>query len=70
MVAGREKEGLIVKDEMRGDIKQALIKIGFPVEDLAGYVDGAPYDLSIKSVTLDNEPWWRSALRRRGGGAG
>ena len=56
-LAGREEEGLIVKDEMRGDIKQALIKIGFPVEDLAGYVDGAPYDLSVRSVTLGNEPF-------------
>ena len=29
----------------RGHLKQALIKIGFPVEDLAGYTAGAPLQL-------------------------
>ena len=29
-----------VKGEFRGHIKQAIIKIGFPVEDLAGYEEG------------------------------
>src|SRR5439155_10057366 len=28
----------------RGRIKQALIKIGFPIEDLAGYTDGGKID--------------------------
>ena len=30
-----------IRKNFRGHIKQALIKIGFPVEDLAGYEDGA-----------------------------
>jgi DNA excision repair protein ERCC-3 len=48
---------LIVKEHLRGDIKQALIKIGFPVEDIAGYVDGAPYDISVRPVTRGGEPF-------------
>lgn len=31
---------LEIPADLRGRVKQALIKIGFPVEDLAGYVDG------------------------------
>lgn len=54
----RGDEGeLVVKEQLRGDIKQALIKIGFPVEDIAGYVDGAPYDISVRSVTRGGEPF-------------
>ena len=29
-----------VKPHLRGHLKQALIKLGFPVEDLAGYENG------------------------------
>ena len=36
----------------RGRIKQALIKIGFPVEDLAGYTEGEGLELSLRPVTL------------------
>ncbi|MBL7033146.1 MAG: DEAD/DEAH box helicase [Candidatus Delongbacteria bacterium] len=35
----------------RGYLKQALIKIGFPVEDLAGYRDGAPLELSLLPIS-------------------
>src|SRR4051812_21157816 len=34
-----------VRGELRGHLKQALIQIGYPVEDLAGYVDGAPLEI-------------------------
>lgn len=40
---------ILVKKGMRGRVKQALIKIGYPVEDLAGYVDGAPLEFCIRS---------------------
>ncbi len=32
----------------RGHVKQALIKIGWPVEDLAGYVPGKPLDIDLR----------------------
>ena len=35
----------------RGHIKQALIHIGFPAEDLAGYTDGSPLPLSLQGET-------------------
>ncbi|HET9919345.1 MAG TPA: DNA repair helicase XPB [Ktedonobacteraceae bacterium] len=35
----------------RGHIKQALIHIGFPAEDLAGYTDGSPLPLKLLANT-------------------
>jgi DNA excision repair protein ERCC-3 len=37
----------------RGHLKQALIKIGFPVEDLAGYTPGAPLAIALRERTLE-----------------
>ena len=36
----------------RGRLKQALIKLGFPTEDLAGYVIGEDCPISLKTITL------------------
>ncbi len=36
----------------RGHLKQALIKIGFPVEDLAGYTDGDRLEIPLRQRTL------------------
>jgi DNA excision repair protein ERCC-3 len=40
----------------RGHVKQALIRIGYPVEDLAGYVTGGALALSLRDVTLEGGP--------------
>lgn len=39
----------LVPEKYRGEIKRALTKIGFPVKDLAGYVQGAPLDINIQN---------------------
>jgi len=44
-----------VKKIFRGHIKQALIKIGFPVEDLAGYEDGDPCEIKIRPPEPDGK---------------
>lgn len=41
----------------RGRLKQALIKIGFPVEDLAGYTDGDHLDMRLREVTRAGKPF-------------
>ncbi len=49
---------LLVKSNLRGHIKQALIKKGFPVEDLAGYEDGDPCPIRLREeVLLNNQPF-------------
>lgn len=40
----------------RGHVKQALVTIGYPAEDLAGYVQGAPLPHSLRQVTLSGQP--------------
>ncbi|MDB5105051.1 MAG: type restriction protein res subunit [Fibrobacteres bacterium] len=40
----------------RGMVKMALTNIGFPAEDLAGYVSGAPLQVSIREKTLEGKP--------------
>jgi len=50
-VDGMEGDKIRIKKEYRGHIKQALIKIGFPVEDLAGYDEGNKYPFNLKPVT-------------------
>jgi DNA excision repair protein ERCC-3 len=42
---------LLVRASARGHIKQALIKIGYPVEDLAGYTDGAALAINLRDAT-------------------
>jgi DNA excision repair protein ERCC-3 len=52
-----DKRRVQVKHGMRGRVKQALIKIGYPVEDLAGYIEGDPLDLQVREVTLEERPF-------------
>jgi DNA excision repair protein ERCC-3 len=52
-----DARSLAVKPGVRGALKQALIKAGFPVEDLAGYVDGAPLPLGLRAVTGGGRPF-------------
>jgi DNA excision repair protein ERCC-3 len=40
----------------RGPVKVALTQIGFPAEDLAGYAQGKPLDVSLRESTLEGKP--------------
>lgn len=42
---------------MRGHVKQALIRIGFPVEDLAGYAEGTPLEIVLRSSLPSGAPF-------------
>lgn len=41
---------------MRGEIKLSLIKLGYPVEDLGGYIEGNKHEMSLKKFTSLGEP--------------
>ncbi|GAA1356585.1 DEAD/DEAH box helicase [Arthrobacter koreensis] len=45
-------ETVVVQSAMRGQLKQLLLKLGWPAEDLAGYVDGTPHP-----ILLDEDGW-------------
>jgi DNA excision repair protein ERCC-3 len=48
----------------RGHIKQALIHIGFPAEDLAGYTDGSPLPFSLQGETRQGKRFEPRAYQR------
>ena len=48
---------ILVPAMQRGHLKQALIKIGFPVEDLAGYTKGQPLEMQLRDTTLSGRPF-------------
>ncbi|MCX7012562.1 MAG: DEAD/DEAH box helicase [Candidatus Sumerlaeota bacterium] len=57
-----EPTRLLLKDNVRGRVKQALVKeLEFPVEDLAGYSDGEPLEFELLDATRDGRPF---GLRR------
>lgn len=41
----------------RGRVKQVLLKLGFPVEDLAGYTDGEHLEIRMREVTRKSKPF-------------
>ncbi|MET4225758.1 DNA repair helicase XPB [Oerskovia enterophila] len=52
-------DSVIVHPSERGHLKQVLLKLGWPAEDLAGYVDGEkhPIDLSPTDPAHEDKPW-------------
>jgi DNA excision repair protein ERCC-3 len=41
----------------RGSIKQALIRIGYPVDDRGGYLDGDPLAIALRTRTRSDRPF-------------
>jgi DNA excision repair protein ERCC-3 len=50
--AGSARQVLVVT-AFRGELKRALVRLGWPVEDLAGYVDGAPLEVRLEATIQD-----------------
>ncbi|MSR61879.1 MAG: DEAD/DEAH box helicase [Planctomycetes bacterium] len=46
-----------LEEHQRGSIKQALIKLGYPVDDRGGYLDGDPFPIVLKLATRAGEPF-------------
>lgn len=44
-------------DLARGEVKQRLIRIGFPADDRGGYLDGDPLKIGLREVTLGGAPF-------------
>lgn len=47
-----DETSFAVDDAHRGVLKQALIMVGYPAEDLAGYTEGADWPIELRSRTL------------------
>ena len=44
-----DENTVVVHPSERGHLKQALVKLGWPAEDVAGYVDGERHAISLKT---------------------
>lgn len=51
----RDERALVIDPASRGQIKHALVQFGFPAEDLAGYVDGAPLEITLRPETQNGQ---------------
>ncbi|BDD81057.1 putative DNA helicase [Tsukamurella pulmonis] len=55
MVGARiDDDTVVVHPSERGHLKQLLLKVGWPAEDLAGYVDGESHPIALDT---DSHPW-------------
>jgi DNA excision repair protein ERCC-3 len=51
-----DKNRAAVSPAFRGVLKQAFINLGYPISDLAGYVDGEPFPLAMRPACSDGSP--------------
>jgi DNA excision repair protein ERCC-3 len=54
-----DDDTMIVHPSERGRLKQALLKLGWPAEDLAGYVNGEAHPIELAESGDDGRPAWK-----------
>ncbi|HET6729308.1 MAG TPA: DNA repair helicase XPB [Jiangellaceae bacterium] len=54
-------DSVVVHPSERGNLKQALVKLGWPAEDLAGYVDGEAHPIALVEDGWKLRPYQRDA---------
>ena len=52
-----DPETIAVHPSQRGAIKQSLLRLGWPAEDFAGYVDGQAHEISLKQEDWKIRPY-------------
>src|ERR1044072_3681101 len=57
-----DPDTVIVHPSERGRLKQALLKLGWPAEDLAGYVDGEAHEISLHEDGWQLRSYQRDAV--------
>ena len=65
-VARRDPTAFTVRPLLRGRLKQALIKTGYPMLDLAGYTIGEPRSVALRE-TSQRRPLHSPAVSARSG---
>jgi DNA excision repair protein ERCC-3 len=56
-----DDDSVVVHPSERGNLKQALLKLGWPTEDLAGYVDGEAHPIALREDGWRLRPYQRDA---------
>ncbi|MGH3470839.1 MAG: DNA repair helicase XPB [Nocardioidaceae bacterium] len=57
-----DDESVAVHASERGNLKQALLKIGWPAEDFAGYVDGEAHAMALVEDSWSLRPYQHEAV--------
>jgi DNA excision repair protein ERCC-3 len=57
-----DSDTVAVHPSERGTLKQALLKLGWPAEDLAGYVDGEHHEITLRQEDWALRPYQREAV--------
>src|ERR671920_1078843 len=57
-----DDDTVVVHPSERGHLKQALLKIGWPAEDLAGYVDGEAHPIDLRQGGWNLRDYQRQAV--------
>jgi DNA excision repair protein ERCC-3 len=57
-----DADTVVVHASERGHLKQALLKIGWPAEDLAGYVDGEAHPMELREEGWSLRDYQRQAV--------
>ena len=52
-----DPETIVVHASQRGAIKQSLLRLGWPAEDFAGYVDGQAHEIALKQNDWKIRPY-------------
>ena len=52
-----DNETIAVHPSQRGQIKQSLLRLGWPAEDFAGYVDGQAHEIELKQTDWKIRPY-------------
>jgi DNA excision repair protein ERCC-3 len=52
-----DRQSFLIEPGYRGVLKQALIAVGYPAEDLAGYTEGAALPTQLRSLTRSGLPF-------------
>ncbi len=52
-----DKHSFLIEPGYRGVLKQALIAVGYPAEDLAGYTEGAALSMKLRGLTRSGLPF-------------
>ncbi len=57
-----DADTVVVHASERGHLKQELIKVGWPAEDLAGYVDGEKHPIDLRQDDWSLRPYQQQAV--------
>lgn len=57
-----DTDDVVVHPSERGHLKQALLKLGWPAEDLAGYVDGEAHAIDLDTTDWHLRPYQEKAV--------